>query len=302
MTQARKLPPLGALRAFEAAARHLSFKAAADELGVTPTAISHQLRLLEDSIGQRLFVRQIRKVTLTPAGEALYPVLRDGLDSFALTLERLRAGPQRQRLTLSATPAFVARWLLPRLGDWQARHPEIDLHLHASEAPVDFSGIGTGGSADAAIRYGRGNWPDLHSELLLPSLFAPVASPRLKLRKPADLNNQTLLHFDWRLRRRDTPTWKRWADEADVELDVAGGLRFSDESHAIQAAIAGQGVALLGLPLVAAELASGALVQPFGPVLQGDGYHLVMPPERLAQPGIVALQGWLRDAARDSTS
>ena len=112
MTYARKLPPLGALRAFEAAARHLSFKAAADELGVTPTAISHQLRLLEDSIGQRLFVRQIRKVTLTPAGEALYPVLRDGLDSFALALERLRAGPQRQRLTLSATPAFVARFAI----------------------------------------------------------------------------------------------------------------------------------------------------------------------------------------------
>lgn len=289
---ARRLPPLGALRAFEAAARHLSFKAAAGELGVTPTAISHQLRLLEDHIGQRLFVRQIRRVTLTPAGEALFPVLRDGLDSFAAAIARLRAGPQRQRLTLSATPAFVARWLLPRLGDWQARHPGIDLHLHASETPVDLSG----GSADAAIRYGRGDWPELHSELLLPSHFAPVASPRLKLRKPADLKNQTLLHFDWRQRRRDTPTWKRWADEAGLRLDMDDGLRFSDESHAIQAAIAGQGVALLGLPLVATELASGALVQPFGPVLPGDGFHLVTLPERAQQPEIVALQTWLRAA------
>ncbi len=297
MTQIRKLPPLGALRAFEAAARHLSFKLAADELGVTPTAISHQLRLLEDILGQRLFARQIRKVTLTPAGEALYPVLRDGFESFAHAIERLRAGPQRQRLTLSATPAFVAKWLLPRLRDWQARHPGIDLHLHASEAPVDLGGISTGGSADAAIRYGRGDWTDLQSELLLPSHFAPVASPRLKLRKPTDLKNQTLLHFDWRLRRRDTPTWKRWAEQAGIALDVSGGLRFSDESHAIQAAIAGQGVALLGLPLVAAELASGALVQPFGPVLQGDGYHLVIPPERVQEPGIVALRDWLRSAA-----
>jgi LysR family glycine cleavage system transcriptional activator len=293
MTQARKLPPLGALRAFEAAARHLSFKAAADELAVTPTAISHQLRLLEDSLGQRLFERRIRKVTLTPAGEALYPVLRDGLDSFAQAIERLRAGLQRRRLTLSATPAFVAKWLVPRLGDWQARHPGIDLHLHASEAPVDLAG----GSADAAIRYGRGNWPELQSEQLLPSLFAPAASPRLKLRKPADLQAQTLLHFDWRQRRRDTPTWKRWSEQAGIALDISGGLRFSDESHAIQAAIAGQGVALLGLPLVAAELASGALVQPFGPVLQGDSYHLVTAPERARQPEIVALRNWLCAAA-----
>lgn len=293
MTQARKLPPLGALRAFEAAARHLSFKTAADELAVTPTAISHQLRLLEDSLGQRLFERQIRKVTLTPAGDALYPVLRDGFDSFAQAIERLRAGPQRRRLTLSATPAFVAKWLLPRLGDWQARHPGIDLHLHASEAPVDLAG----GSADAAIRYGRGNWPELHSEQLLPSLFAPVTSPRLKLRKPADLQTQTLLHFDWRQRRRDTPTWKRWSEQAGIALDISGGLRFSDESHAIQAAIAGQGVALLGLPLVAAELASGALVQPFGPVLHGDSYHLVTTRERAQQPQIVALRNWLRAAA-----
>ncbi|MBS4049435.1 MAG: transcriptional regulator GcvA [Alphaproteobacteria bacterium] len=298
MTQTRRLPPLGALRAFEAAARHLSFKAAADELGVTPTAISHQLRLLEDHIGQRLFTRQIRKVTLTPAGEALYPVLRDGLDSFAQAIARLRAGPQRQRLTLSATPAFVAKWLLPRLGDWQARHPGIDLHLHASEAPVDLAG----GSADAAIRYGRGNWPELHSEQLLPSLFAPVASPRLKLRKPAELQSQTLLHFDWRQKRRDTPTWKRWSEQACIALDISGGLRFSDESHAIQAAIAGQGVALLGLPLVAAELASGALVQPFGPVLQGDGYHVVTRPERVQQPEITALRNWLRSAAQNPTS
>jgi LysR family glycine cleavage system transcriptional activator len=298
MTQTRRLPPLGALRAFEAAARHLSFKAAAEELAVTPTAISHQLRLLEDHVGQRLFARQIRKVTLTPAGETLYPVLRDGLDSFAQAIARLRAGPQRQRLTLSATPAFVAKWLLPRLGDWQALHPGIDLHLHASEAPVDLAD----GSADAAIRYGRGNWPGLHSEPLLHSHFAPVASPRLKLRKPADLPTQTLLHFDWRQRRRDTPTWKRWSEQAGIALEISGGLRFSDESHAIQAAIAGQGVALLGLPLVAAELASGALVQPFGPVLQGDGYHFVTRPERAQQPEITALRSWLRRAAQNSTS
>jgi LysR family glycine cleavage system transcriptional activator len=293
MTQTRRLPPLGALRAFEAAARHLSFKAAADELAVTPTAISHQLRLLEDSLGQRLFERRIRKVTLTPAGEALYPVLRDGFDLFAQAIERLRAGPQRQRLTLSATPAFVAKWLVPRLGEWQVLHPRIDLHLHASEAPVDLAG----GSADAAIRYGRGNWPELQSEQLLPSLFAPVASPRLKLRNPADLQTHTLLHFDWRQRRRDTPTWKRWSEQAGIALDISGGLRFSDESHAIQAAIAGQGVALLGLPLVAAELASGALVQPFGPALQGDSYHLVTRPERAQQPEIVALRNWLCAAA-----
>lgn len=287
---ARHLPPLGTLRAFEAAARHRSFKAAATELAVTPTAISHQIRQLELTLGIRLFERQTRRVSLTDAGEYLFPVIRDGLDNFAVALDRLTARQRHSSLTLSATPAFVAKWLIPRLSTWNAHHKQIDLRLHASEEAIDFAS----GVADIAIRFGRGPYPGLHSELLLTCNFAPVAAPQLKLRRAEDLKRQTLLHFQWHRSRRDTPTWRLWATQAGLsDLDTSKGVRFSDEAHAIQAAIAGQGVALLSLPLVAAELSSGALVQPFGPILTADSYHLVLPPEQLERPEIIALRDWL---------
>jgi LysR family glycine cleavage system transcriptional activator len=292
--QYRRLPPLAALRAFEAAARHLSFKRAAKELGVTPTAISHQIRLLEETLKLPLFERQTRSVALTPAGQQLYPVLRDGFDAFARTLHSLVAPPRRRSLTLSVTPAFAAKWLLPRIPSWRAAQPEIDLHLHASEEPVDL----ISGSADVAIRYGYGPFPGLHAEVLLEDRFAPVASPHLGLKAAADLRRHTLLHFDWRKLKRDTPTWRLWAAKAGLaDLQVENGIRFSDESHAIQAAIAGQGVALLSLILVAEELASGALVQPFGPVVDGYRYQLAYPAAVSDGPEIAALRKWLQEAA-----
>ncbi|WP_394539333.1 LysR substrate-binding domain-containing protein [Lysobacter enzymogenes] len=294
----RRLPPLGALRAFEAAARLRSFKRAAQELSVTPTAISHQIRGLEEHIGVRLFERQTRRVVPTAAAERLFPVLRDGFDAFAAAVEALRAQPQRRALTLSATLSFTAKWLVPRMASFRQACPDLDLRLHASDDPVDLHA----GLADAAIRYGRGPWPGLDAEPLVENRFAPVCSPHLGLRGPHELRRHALLHSEWRHPSADTPTWQRWRERANADglglddLDIDAGLRFTDESHAIQAAIAGHGVALLSLALVADDLAAGALVQPFGPVLDGHPHWWVQAPGA-QRADLAALRAWLRAQA-----
>jgi LysR family transcriptional regulator, glycine cleavage system transcriptional activator len=287
----RKLPPLASLRAFEAAVRHLSFKRAAAELAVTPTAVSHQVRQLEDRLGVRLFERQSRQVVATAAAMELYPVLRDGFDAFARALEAVAERRARRSLTLSVTSAFAARWLVPRLGSFRRAHPGLDLRLHASDEPVRLDGR----DIDAAIRYGRGPYPGLVALPLVADRFAPVCSPALRLRRRADLKRCQLLHFEWHHRRADNPTWRRWLEQAGVhDVPADAGLVFSDESHAIQAALAGQGVALLSLLLVAPDLRNGTLVQPFGPVLEGYRYHLVYAPDAPRRDELAAVGAWLR--------
>lgn len=288
MTQ-RRLPPLGALRAFEAAARHLSFKRAADELAVTPTAISHQIRSLEDHLGVRLFERRTRQVLLTADGLMLYPSLRDGFDAIAAACASIAARRARRALTVSATVAFTLKWLVPRLAAFRETHPDLDLRLHASDDPVDLHA----GEADAAIRYGRGPYPGLVGRLLIRDRYAPVCSPRLKLRRAEDLRRHPLLHAEWRHPNADTPTWPKWLARAGVSgVQVDVGTRFTDHSHAFQAAIAGQGVALLSLVLAADDLASGLLVQPFGPSIDGE-YHQFVYPETGARAEVIALRDWL---------
>ena len=288
----RKLPPLAALRAFEAAARHSSFKRAANELAVTPTAISHQIRLLEATLGLPLFVRGTRRVDLTPAGHRLYPVLRDGFDAFAQSIAEL-GKPRREVLTLSATPLFTARWLVPRVDSFRAANPGVDLRLHATLEPVDL----LGGEADAAIRYGRGPFPGLVSEPLIAQNFVPMCSPRLGLTRPEQLRDTPLLHNEWRQQGPDTPTWARWGRVAGVEgVDWTKGVTFTDEAHVIQAAIAGHGVALLSPLLLSAELEVGSLVQPFGPALPGVHFHFVRPDDPRHAARSAALETWLRAA------
>ena len=266
------LPPLATLRAFEAAARHQSFKQAASELGVTPTAVSHQIRLLEETLGVRLFDRKPRQVVLTDVGQELYPVLRDGFSSFAGAIDRIRNRPVSRSMTVSVIPSFAAKWLLPRLPRFQSAHPDIHLRLHTSPEAVDLAG----GVEDAAIRYGVGPYPGLVAHKMFREQFVPLCSPALGLQKPEDLRNATLLHFDW-LRPDDaTPTWQRWgqvAERSDCLPDA--GISFSDDSHAIQAAIAGQGVVLGSPVMVRAEIDAGLLVMPFGPEIKGHYYHYV---------------------------
>ncbi|USE77905.1 LysR substrate-binding domain-containing protein [Cupriavidus gilardii] len=290
----RRLPPLSALRAFEAAARRLSFKRAADELNVTATAISHQIRLLEQWLGVRLFERETRKVDLTASGRMLFPAIRDGLDGF----ERAVAAVQRQRAaniaTLSSTVAFVAKRLAPRAGSFRAAHPDWTLRLDASNAVVDLDS-----DADVAIRYGGGHYPGLTVEPLFQDRFAPVCSPHLKLSSLADLRHAELIHFEWGAGVRQDPraaVWRHWLERAGDgagEIDASAGLTFTDEIHAIQATIAGQGVGLLSLTLVAEELASGVLVQPFELSLQSFRYDLVYSPRAAERPATRLVRDWV---------
>ena len=209
----RRLPPLGALRAFEAAARHGSFKLAAAELAVTPTAISHQIRGLEENIGLSLFERRVRQVMLTEAGLQLYPVLREGFDAFEAAIARLTRGRSRIQITITATSAFTAKWLVPRVSGFRALHPDIDLHLLASDDAIDLDAAG----ADLAIRYGRGPYPGLSAEAMFADRFAPVVNPLLRKIAFDDLTGDDpeaapLIHF-------------RWQTEASAEPDLGNLVR-----------------------------------------------------------------------------
>ncbi|WP_296226326.1 LysR substrate-binding domain-containing protein [Ralstonia sp. UBA689] len=293
----RKLPPLSALRAFEAAARHLSMRRAADELSVTPTAISHQIRRLEDALGVALFERKVRALRLSEAGERLYPVLNTGFDAFAQAIGTIRAPdrvPTRQRVTLTAPVGLAARWLVPKLGAFATQHPGIDLRIHASDTVVDLHG----GSADLAVRYGNRPAADsgLVAEHWFDDAFAPVCHPGLGVRTHADLMRAPLIHSEWQRTLPQPIGWARWAHAAglDAVLKTDAGIVLSDDGHAISAAMAGQGVILANLPLVCDALQAGTLVQPFdGPVIRRYAFWLVAPAARLEDAGVQAVWNWL---------
>lgn len=290
MNRHRRLPPLGALRAFEAAARHMSFRRAATELAVTPTAVSHQIRLLEETLGQPLFVRHVRRVALTEAGDTLYPALRDGFDALDRAVETLRERKRRPSVTLTATTLFTARRLLPALDEFRRRNPDLDLILHASDEIVDL----TSGTAAIAVRYAAGPFDGLIAEPLIVDRFGVLCSPGLGVRRVRDLVGATLLHIQWK-RPGDDPDWSRWAKAANIaDLPVAIGPRFTDDSHALQAAVAGMGVAIGSLELARQEMEAGLLVNPFGPILPGEAYHVVTTPRAAADPHVAAVKAWLK--------
>ena len=286
----RRLPSLSALRAFEAAARHESAKQAAEELSVTATAISHQIRLLEESLGVALFLRKPRKLELTDQGRELRQTLETAFDSIGATVERLRSGPCRKAITLSTTPAIAVRWLVPWVCMLRDTHPDIDLRFHTSHEPVALDGV----TADVAIRYGDGRWPGLVAEKLFDNTFVPTCSPELGLHDAADLPRHSLIHFRAQGAVSAPIHWAAWQKLAQVPgLDVNAGLVFSDETHAISAAIGAQGVALMSRQLIEDELREGRLVQPFGPVMEGKPFHLVYPEGRRDDPTIKAVRDWV---------
>lgn len=287
----RALPPLTALRAFEAAARHRSAKRAADELSVTPTAISHQLRALEDWLGVPLFVRKPRQLELTGAGRELLADVGNAFDGLAEAVARVRSAPRRQSITLTTTPAVAARWLLPHVGRLQERAPRLDLHFHVTHEPVALDGH----AADIAIRYGSGRWPGLATHKLFDNVFVPACSPTLRLRRVEDLPRHTLLHFDFSHARKAAPIgWSDWQKLARVRgLDPRAGPAFSDETHTVAAALAGQGVALMSRALIGDELQRGTLVAPFGPPLKGQPFHLAYAESRRDEPAIAAVREWV---------
>ena len=289
----QRLPSLSALRVFESAARTQSFKDTANELSVTPTAVSHQIRILETDLDCRLFLRKTRAVALTSEGQLLYDAVRIGFDAIAAGVEKLRS-KARPTVTLSTTPAFATKWLVPRLEKFQIAHPHIDLHVHASNQPVALRS----GVVDLAVRYGFGHHAGLTSTLLLRDYFAPVASPRLKIDRLEKIAQHQLIHFDWHAQPPSSLTWAGWAVQMGwKDLDTYSGIRFSEESHAIQAAVAGQGVAYLSLVLVREEIHMKLLEVIANPVSEGLAYHLIRPEHDASSEAAKTVERWLLEMA-----
>jgi len=301
MAYPRRLPPLNALRAFEAAARHLSFTKAADELHVTPGAISQQVKALEEYVGATLFRRMNRALLLTDEAQACLPALREGFDRLAEATYLLSAQDSQNRLTVSAAPSFASKWLVPRLGDFQEHYPDIDVWISADIEPVDFAKDGV----DIAVRYGSGNYPNLHAELLLEEHVFPVCSPRLltgdfPIRMPADLKNHTLLHDMSPDNDESCPDWAMWLKAAGVDgVNDSRGLRFNQSSLALEAAISGRGVALAKRTLAMDDLTAGRLAKPFDLTLSVEfAYYLVCPKSKLALTKVNQFMAWMHKLAQ----
>jgi LysR family glycine cleavage system transcriptional activator len=293
----RRLPPLNALRAFEASARHLSFTRAADELAVTPGAVSQQVKLLEDTVGVPLFHRQARGLKLTEAGLAALPSLRDGFDRLDAAVRLMTHGRRSGRLAVSVAPSFASKWLVPRLDRFQAAHPDIDVYVHADMDVVDFATD----DVDLAIRYGRGDYGDLETELLMRERIVPVCAPQLLTGTPPlkaidDLALHTLLHDDGN--DHEIATWAMWLRAAGSTVDGTRGPRFNQSSLVIEAAVAGRGVALAKFALAEADLEAARLVIPFDLTSPTDfSYWLVHPAAKAALPEVEAFKGWVRAEA-----
>jgi LysR family glycine cleavage system transcriptional activator len=302
----RDMPPLNALRAFEAAGRHLSFRKAAEELGVTPAAVSHQVKALEAYCGAPLFRRLTRALLLTDAGQAALPVLGEGFDKLADAAAHMVRHEDTPLLTVSVALSFAAKWLVPRLDRFRAAYPDYDVRVDATDRVIDFDRE----PADVAIRYGGGQYAGVRAECLMSEVSSPVCSPRLvegphPVRTPADLRHHTLLHVDWQRREEGTPNWRMWLLAAGVrDVDPARGLHFNQESLAVQAAIDGHGVALVGSILIADDVAAGRLVRPFDLSLSDPldfSYYLVSPEAAVDRPKVAAFRAWVTAEAKRQT-
>jgi LysR family transcriptional regulator, glycine cleavage system transcriptional activator len=295
-----RLPSLNGLRAFEAAARHLSFTQAAAELNVTQTAISHQIRRLEEELGIRLFVRQNRALALTPQARDYLPGVRAAFNDLRLATDRLLRKDEHV-LTVSTLASLAAKWLLPRLSAFQETHPGIDVRITTSTALVDFKS----GDVDAAIRYGRGDWPGLHADWLMADQLFPVCSPALltgkrPLRCPEDLRDHVLLHTS----NANSDDWRLWLTAAGLPANISRqpGLTFDLILMTVQAALDGIGVAMGRTSYVEADIAKGRLVVPFKITLPANaGFYLVCPEATADTPKLAAFRQWLIASVQNKT-
>jgi LysR family transcriptional regulator, glycine cleavage system transcriptional activator len=291
-------PPLNALRAFEAAARRLSFTKAAEDLDVTPGAISQQVKILEDWVGQPLFRRLGRSVELTDAARASLPALREAFEHIDDAVRLMKLPLRRERVSVSAAPSFAAKWLVPRIARFQARHPDVQVWIAADMSLVDFAYA----DVDVAVRYGPGLYEGVLVEKLMNEEVIAVCSPDLltgprPLQVPADLSGHTLLHDASPDNDPSCPDWPMWLAARGVAgADGNQGLRFNQSAMVIDAAISGRGVALAKRAIAATDLAAGRLVAPFG--AQADplsySYWIVRPKGRTMTPALQAFLEWLR--------
>jgi LysR family glycine cleavage system transcriptional activator len=293
----RRLPPLNALKAFEAAARSESCTRAAEELCVTQGAVSQQVRALEATLGIKLFIRERQRLVITEAGREYLAVVRDALDRIAVGTERLIQRQTSGILTVSTSPDFAAKWLVHRLDRFVEAHPEIDLRISATLHHVDFARE----DVDLAVRHGDGNWPGLDVVRLCSEQLFPVCSPKLvsgrnRITQASDLLKFPLLRLD------DWKTWSRWFDAAGVADPVARGPVINRASMLIDAAVDGQGIALARTALAAWDLISGRLVRPVDVSLRmSKTYWIVSPKATSVLPKIAIFRGWLLAEAANDT-
>lgn len=287
---ARKLPPLNALRAFEAAARHQSFTRAAEELSVTQAAVSHQVKALEERLQLRLFERHGRGLWLTDEGELYLPFLRQAFDLIADGTDLVQNHEAHGPLAVTMLPTFAVRWFIPRLGSFQKQHPDIEVRIATTERNVDF----TREDVDLGIRYGKGQWSDLECDKLFDDRYVAVCSPALMrgetpLVRPEDLRNVPLLHD------ADDEDWRFWLTALHVHgVDSSKGLFFDTHDQALEAAAAGLGVALGSRVIVQDDLDDGRLVMPFGDLTDEPlSHYLVYPKGALRKPKVAAFRTWL---------
>ena len=300
MEQRRRLPPLNALRAFEAAARHLNFSRAADELSVTPGAVSQQIQNLEDYIGVALFKRTPKGLLLTDPAQIALPALREAFDRLVEAASMLTAAVDGRRLTVTVAPSFAAKWLVPRLGRFEALHPQVDVWISAGMELTDFNS----GEVDLAIRYGSGRYPGLEVTRLMQETVIAVTSPELLERQPlndlSDLSDHVLLHDGSPDADESCPDWTMWLAARGVKgVDGSRGPRFNQSSLVIEAAIGGRGVALAKRALAQADLDAGRLVAPFQIATAVDfAYYLVHPKAKGRLPQVKAFTAWLNTEAQ----
>jgi LysR family glycine cleavage system transcriptional activator len=294
------MPPLNALRAFEAVARHSSFARAAHELHVTKAAVAQQVRALEQEIGVRLVERNGRGLQLTESGAAGAGALAEGFALLAKAARAMREGEGRRFLVINSTPSFAATWLVGRIGKFKARHPETDVLIDANptEDALD------SGAADALIRWGAGEFLGPTATLLFKEDVFPVCAPRLvagddPLRSPEDLARHTLLHLDWNPAHASWPTWSDWLNAAGARhVEATHGVFFNNMAMTLRAAAQGQGVALTSFAIAADELAAGRLIAPFKTsVATPFGYYFVCRPKEAGSPRIKALREFLTQEA-----
>lgn len=294
----RKLPPLNSLRAFEASARLQSMQLAARELNVTPSAVSQQVHNLERWLGFDLLERGGRRLEPTAQGKAYQGALANAFEQIAEATESLSARRPTQSICITCTPGFTVQWLVPRLQDFQDKHPEIDVRIDASTRVVDLRRE----DVDLGIRHGLGRYAGLVAEKLVDDDLIPAASPDLvkgrnRLRTPQDLTKHPLLHIETR------DDWRMWLQAQGVPIDWRRGVLLDDTAIGIQAAIAGKGIILVRRSLIADELASGRLVTPLPQSLAtGTAYFLVYPPERMSSAPIRAFRNWLLKEAGETAA
>jgi LysR family transcriptional regulator, glycine cleavage system transcriptional activator len=294
-----RFPGLRSMRAFAAAGRLMSFSKAAEELGVTPAAISHQIKEIEDQLGVAVFLRTSRSMSLTREGEILLTACSESLEMLSRAIKRLKRLEIKNQLKVSASPSFAAKWLVPRLGAFEQAHPQVDVWLSAAIELVDL----TAGEVDVAIRYGSGRYPGLEVRRLMSETVIPVISPDLlaqqSLESPADLKNHILLHDGSPDLDDSCPDWSMWLAARGVRgVDGNRGPRFNQSSLVIEAAVNGRGVALAKLTLAQADLDAGRLVAPLQITTAIDfAYYLVHSKAKGRLPQVKAFNAWLEAEA-----